>query len=514
MTSETRTSKSIKNAKVALLFYFVNLVLQFFSRKIFLEYLGAEVLGLNTTAQNLLGVLNLAELGIGGAIAYALYKPLFKKDTQIINEIVSVQGWMYRRIAYIVIAGACILMCFFPVIFKKADVPLWYAYGSFTVLLISSLLGYFINYRQIVLEADQKEYKVTFCVQGFKLLKIILQILAIRYLPNGYIFWLVLEVLIAFVTAIVLSLILKQQYPWLETQPRQGKILRKQYPEIIQKTKQIFFHKIATFVLTQTSPLIIYAYSSLTLVAIYGNYMLIVFGVGLLMSSLLNSIHAGVGNLVAEGDFKKIKRVFWELTSFRIWIASVICFGIYNLAHSFVKLWVGNEYILNESAFIVLLFYTFISLTRTNDTFLAAYGLFQDIWAPIIEICLNLGCSIWLGYYYGLTGIILGVVFSLIVIVCVWKPYFLYKCGFKEGIKEYIIRQFKFFLLLGVSWSLSVILLKWMFAEFPVKDYYDWIKLAMQVVPVYAVISIVLFYITDQGLRDFVKRIKIMICKK
>lgn len=79
MSESSRTAKSIKNAKVALIFYFINLVLQFFSRKVFLDYLGAEVLGLNTTAQNLLGFLNLAELGIGSAISYALYKPLFRE---------------------------------------------------------------------------------------------------------------------------------------------------------------------------------------------------------------------------------------------------------------------------------------------------------------------------------------------------------------------------------------------------------------------------------------------------
>lgn len=123
MSESSRTAKSIKNAKVALIFYFINLVLQFFSRKVFLDYLGAEVLGLNTTAQNLIGFLNLAELGIGSAIAFTLYKPLHEKNTQVINEIVSVQGWLYRRVAYIVIAGACILMFFFPLIFAKAQVP-------------------------------------------------------------------------------------------------------------------------------------------------------------------------------------------------------------------------------------------------------------------------------------------------------------------------------------------------------------------------------------------------------
>jgi hypothetical protein len=128
----SRTARSIKNAKVALFFYCINLLLQFFSRKIFLEYLGAEVLGLNTTAQNLIEFLNLAELGIGSAVGYSLYKPLFERNYQAINEIVSVQGWLYRKIAYFVISGACILMFFFPLIFEKAEVPLWYTYGTFT----------------------------------------------------------------------------------------------------------------------------------------------------------------------------------------------------------------------------------------------------------------------------------------------------------------------------------------------------------------------------------------------
>ena len=80
MVTDSRTSKSIKNSLVALAFYFINLVLQFFSRKVFLDYLGAEILGLNTTATNLLQFLNLAELGIGSAIACTLYKPLLEKD--------------------------------------------------------------------------------------------------------------------------------------------------------------------------------------------------------------------------------------------------------------------------------------------------------------------------------------------------------------------------------------------------------------------------------------------------
>ena len=505
MQNTSRTAKSIHNAKVALLFYILILILQFFSRKIFLDYLGSEVLGLNTTAQNLLGFLNLAELGIGSAVAYNLYKPLFDQDRTAINAIVSVQGWLYRRIAYIVIIGACILMCFFPMIFAKAQVPLWYAYGSFIALLAAALLSYFVNYRQIVLSADQKEYKITLSVQGVKVVKILFQILAIRFFEYGYVWWMGLEIVMAGVTSYVLDRNIHKEYPWLQPKVSEGKTLQKQYPSIITKTKQIFFHKIGYFVLTQTSPLVIYAYTSLTLVAIYGNYMLIVSGVTLLINALLNSIAAGVGNLVAEGNKQKIKSVFWELTALRMWIASVICFGIYILGDSFITLWVGNEYILPQSAFIILIITTFINLSRTNDAFISAYGLFQDIWAPIAEASLNLGLSILLGYYYGLTGILSGVLISLLVVIYCWKPYFLYRYGFKENISEYILYYIKYLSLLMSAFIVSKVFLQ-QYIKFSPYTYFQWLVLGIIALLIYGIISLTMLSITDKATRNVLKR--------
>lgn len=113
MTQESRTSKSLKNAQVALIFYFLQLILGFFSRKVFFDYLGSEILGLNTTASNLLGFLNLAELGVSAAVSYFLYQPLFNKDYTTLNKLVSLQGWIYRRIALFIIGASAILMCFF-----------------------------------------------------------------------------------------------------------------------------------------------------------------------------------------------------------------------------------------------------------------------------------------------------------------------------------------------------------------------------------------------------------------
>jgi hypothetical protein len=53
---------------------------------VFLEYLGDEVIGLNTTLGNILSFLNHAELGIGCCQVTSLYKPRHDDQGTIINK--------------------------------------------------------------------------------------------------------------------------------------------------------------------------------------------------------------------------------------------------------------------------------------------------------------------------------------------------------------------------------------------------------------------------------------------
>lgn len=513
MSESSRTAKSIKNAKVALIFYFINLVLQFFSRKVFLDYLGAEVLGLNTTAQNLLGFLNLAELGIGSAISYALYKPLFQRDVKVINEIVSVQGWLYRRVAVVVIIAACVLMCFFPFIFEKAKVPLWYTYASFSVFLFSALLGYIFNYKQIVLTADQKEYKITLNIQGIKVIKVLVQIAAITYLADGYVYWLVLEFVMAIVTTVIINHVLRREYSWLHPQPRLGGQLRNKHTEIIRKTKQIFFHKIGGFAFTQSSSIIIYAYASLSLVAIYGNYMLVATGLQMLVSAIFNSINAGIGNLVAENNKEHIVSVFNELFSLRFYIVAVVCYGYYMLVSPFISFWIGEEYILNHTTLLLITAILFVDLVRNIiDSFNNAYGLFQDVWATMVEACINIGCSIWFGYLWGLPGILVGVLLSLLLIIFLWKPYFLFGWGFKISVLHYWKLYFKCFVSGVVTVCICCFLFSFIAAN-PENNYQQSIVYTIMSVVTFSVLFLFIMCGINLSMRQSMSRILSLICK-
>lgn len=436
MATESRTHKSILNARMNLLFYVLVLAATFFSRRIFLEKLGDDFIGLTSTLANLLALLNLAELGIGGAIGYMLYKPLVNEDKQQINEIVSVLGYAYRKIGWIVIAGASILAIFLPWILDKAPFSNLLVYFTYFSYLISAVLGYFINYRQLLLNADQRQYVVTAYYQSANILRLLIQMLVLYKTANPY-WWVTIEISFSVIYSLILNVRINKTYPWLRTTLKEGKVLLKKYPDFIKYIKQIFVHKVSGTILFHLSPVFIYAYTSLTVVTFFTNYTLIIAKVQQLVSQLLGSADAGVGQLVAEGNTPQVLKVFSEIFALRYWVASVLVGALWFTINPFISLWVGAEYVLPAGTVALILLNLFIMFTRICESFISAYGLFYDTWAPITEAALNAGFSILLGYLWGLNGVLLGTTCSMLAIVTIWKPYFLFSKGFKLSVWLY-----------------------------------------------------------------------------
>lgn len=435
-----RTKKGLRNSLVAVSLQFVSILVGFFSRKIFLDYLGTEVLGLNTTAQSLLGFLNIAEMGIGSAIAVTLYKPLYEDDRQSIREIVALQGWLYKRIAFAIIVASAVLMCFFPSIFSKTDLPLWYAYLSFGAMLFSSLLGYFVNYKQIVLSANQEEYKIHLTWKVTAILKLVFQAVAVKFFPgNPFIWWVGAEVIFTVISAVALNVEIFRTAPYLKEKVSETGALRAKYPQVTTKVKQLFIHKIGGTLISQASPVILYAFTSLSLVAIYGNYLLITNNLIWILGSLFTGLSAGLGSVIAEKNDTLIKKLFREIYSARFTMVSVCAICIFFLSQPFVKLWLGEEYLLGDItlALITLNFWLY-SMKNVTDSFISAYGLFSDVFSPVAEAVLNLGLSVLLGRFWGLNGIISGICISQIVIHYCWKPYFLFTRGLKAPLTLYL----------------------------------------------------------------------------
>ena len=513
MSRESRAHKSILNARMNLLFYVLVLAVTFFSRRIFLEKLGDDFVGLTSTLANLLGLLNLAELGIGTAVGYMLYKPLVNEDKQQINEIVTVLGYAYQRIGWIVIAGATILAVFLPWILDNAPFSNLLIYFTYLCYLVSAVLGYFINYRQLLLNADQRQYVVTAYYQSANILRLLIQMLVLYKTANPY-WWVTIEISFSVIYSLILNVRINKTYPWLKANLKEGRVLLKKYPEFIKYTKQIFVHRLSGTVLFNLSPVFVYAYTSLTMVAFYTNYTLIIAKVQQLVSQLLGSADAGVGQLVAEGNTSQVLKVFAEIFALRYWVAAVLVGALWFAINPFISLWVGAEYVLPATTVALILLNLFIMFTRIADTFNAAYGLFYDTWAPITEAALNAGLSILLGHFWGLNGVLLGTTFSMLAIVVVWKPYFLYSKGFHLSVWHYWKRVARHLAIL-IPLFAGVCLIDYIVAFDPtVYGWGGWILYALVVTVLMALLFWGGLYIFTDGMRTLTLRLYSMVRTK
>ena len=224
------------------------------------------------------------------------------------------------------------------------------------------------------------------------------------------------------------------------------------------------------------------------------------------MNAMFNSMDAGVGNLVAEGNKKRIMSVFEELFSVRFLLSCTVCFGVYMLTPAFITLWIGPEYVLDNLTLGLMVATLYITLMRyTVDAYINAYGLFSDIWARIVEALINIGMSVLLGYFFGLHGILAGVLLSLLIVVFCWKPYFLFRRGLKENLWIYVSMYAKHILLVSAV-SAVMSLIHGLLPFDPTAGIGSWLIYGIVVIGIFFSLLFGALYIAIKGMRIFVRR--------
>ena len=509
-----RTKKSILNAEVEITFYFLTLFVTFFSRKIFLENLGADFIGLTGTLLSILGLLNLSELGIGLSISYFLFKPIADNNHHKINDILSLLGYLYKCIGLFIVISGIFVSLFFPIFFKDTTMSLGIVYFAYFSFLGSSAIGYFINYRQTLLDADQKKYLVSIYFQSFNIIKSTLQIFLAYYYKNLYI-WVAIELIFSIIQCIVLNWKIRKEYPWLQTNKAKGRSLLKEYPEILTKTKQILIHQLKDFLLTKSDEILIFAFVSLKMVAFYGNYVMIINKLSTLFLTLFSGMGAGVGNLVAESDKKHIKDIFWELSSAKYLTAGILVLSLSFLINPFISWWLGPKYQLSNYIVVLFMINLYVMQTRSVvDMFNHSYGLYNDVWSAWAEGIINITVTILIAIRYGIIGILLGKIISLFVIVVLWKPYYLFSKGFMEDIHVYWKGVFNYYICFAITILYLYGSTKY-FDLFPEASLSSILKFFTLMLLPAIILYVILLYLWGAGTKAFIKRVgKILIYKK
>ena len=391
----SRVALTLKNGWIALVFQVIYIVMQFYSRNIFLDNLGDEFIGTVGVLKSILQFLNLSELGIGTAVGFALYKPIYDNNRDKINEIIGYLGFLYKRIGLFVISASIVLILFFPLFFDDVSINLGTIIFLFIALLTSNILSYFFAYHMFLLQADQKGYINLSISQSVFVFRLMLQCIVLIYFKSVTL-WIILELVTPFIYIVLLRKKIKKTYPWLIIHYKATKAIRQSNKLLLKKIKQISFHKIGTFVTNGTDNIIIFSFISPATVAFVGNYQLVLNNVNALVSRLFAGTDSSIGNLVAENDLKNMLKVFWEFMALRFFLTGCVSVILYIGFEEFIVLWLGEHYLLSESILIALIFIFFMLQVRQPvDSFIQAYGLYDDIWAPLVQRVINLIFSIF-----------------------------------------------------------------------------------------------------------------------
>lgn len=438
-----RTKNAIKNIAMSLFSQIVILILGFVSRKVFIDNLGAEYLGVNGLLTNVLSMMVLIEGGIGISIVYNLYKPLAENNKEKIIALVQLYKKAYKILALIILIISCGL---YPILgfIMKSDEPIKGMFVVYAIFVGKNIISYLNAYKWALINADQKGYVLARSNLIFQIITTIAKI-SILILTQSYIIFLLMEIGVFILQNITNTFIVYKRYPYLKEKSKYS-IDNDTKENINKNVRAMFLHNIGGYLVFSTDNILISTFISVKAVGLYSNYTMVIGQLAALLNPVIDGIGASVGNLIATESEEKTYEIFKISYFISFWIYSFATVFLYALLQPFINWWIGEEYLLDKFTFIVILINFYLNGTRGPiGTFKNKAGFFvQDKYVPVIEGFINLIGSLILIKYFGLVGVFLGTTVSSLLTGFWNQPRIVYKHLFKIEVKTYFIRYIIF----------------------------------------------------------------------
>lgn len=443
---ETRTEKSIKNVVTGLIYKFIGILFPFLIRTAIIHKLGSEYLGLNSLFTSILQVLSLSELGIGTAMVYSMYKPMAENDTSTICSMLTIYKKIYRIIGCIILIVGLVLLPFLEY-FINGDYPQDInIYLIYLIYLFNTVITYFLfSYKKSILDALQKVSIENFINTITTTIMYILQLIALYFLENYYIYILFLP-LSTIVLNLIRNIIITKKYPQYVCK---GSIENGFIKDLYNKVKALIGHKIGSTVLWFSDSIVISSVLGLNTLAIYSNYYYIMNAIIGVMAIVYNSVLASIGNSLVTENIEKNHKDFMMFTFGNCWLVGLCSVCLLCLYQPFMKLWMGTDMMFEFPIVILFVVYFYSWLfSKIGNTYENAAGMWQlDFYKPYVSAILNLVLNIVLVKIIGIAGVLISTIISSVIVEATWETFILYKYLFKRSPKDYIIKVIKYILV-------------------------------------------------------------------
>lgn len=434
------------------------MLMPFIMRTMMIYYMGEEYLGLNSLFTSVLQVLNLAELGIGSAMVFSMYKPIAEDDEVTICALMKLYRTYYRIIGALVGILGLLLIPLLPH-FVKGHIPEELSMLKLYLMnLAATVLSYWLfSYRISVLSAHQRIDVTNFVVLGTQVLQYALQALVVIFLKDYYLYvWVILITQI--LSNLVSAFLSKRMYP--QYAPR-GDMDREKRKELDSRIRDLFISKVGGVVLGSADTIVISAFLGLSVLAVYQNYFFIVSSVCGLVEVILNAMLAGLGNSLVTENAETNIRVMHRISILFTWMVAFCTCCFAGIFQPFMKLWMGEGRMLPMGMVVSFCVYFIVyEFTRLFNTFKNAAGQWRaDRFRPLISAVVNLIMNLALVRSIGLYGILWSTIFALAVVEIPWLIHNTFATVYREASVRAYGRVLGRYLLAGLlAWGITMLL--------------------------------------------------------
>ena len=390
-----RTKNATRNIIYGVLLKIYQLLGPFILRTIFIYTLGMEYLGLNSLFTSILSVLNLAELGVGSALVFSMYKPIAEDDTEKICALMNLYKLYYRIIGAVILVIGLILVPFIPNLISGSVPEDINIYVLYLMNLGATVLSYWLfAYKTCLFGAHQRNDMIAKVTIVSSTLQYIIQAIFLISISNYYLY-LTITLTTGIFNNLYAAYKCNKMYPKYKAR---GNLERTEVKEIHRKVRDLFTSKIGGAVVDSADTIVISTFLGLTTLAIYNNYFYIMSSIFGFITIIFNACMAGVGNsLIVESEDKNyndLKKFLYIVC----WIASVCTCCLLGLYQPFMKMWVGEKSMLSFNLVICICIYFFVrNINTLINMYKDAAGMWhEDKWRPLVVSLTNLGLNLLL----------------------------------------------------------------------------------------------------------------------
>lgn len=494
MQNETsRVKNSLFNITTGIGYQILVLIVSFVVRTIFIYCLGKTYLGVNGLFSNVLSLLSFAELGIGQAIIYSLYKPIAEGDEERMLSLMTLFGKVYRILFWVILGLGLSIMPFLPYfILDYESIPDLNI--IYLMYVFSSASSYLFAYKSLFLTACQKNHLVTTVCAIFYLLTSITQIITL-FIFKSFILYLSIQILFGLFQNLFVAEKVNRTFPFLRR--KESKILSNSDLQRIRKdVYALVLYKVGAISLNSTDNILISKFVGIISVGLYSNYLIITSSISGFLGTIFANLTASIGHMNAtESDDHKYF-MFKVINFSTFWLYSYAAICIYVLITPFISYcWLNQSFILDKSiVFIISLNLYIVAMLYAPAQYRQTMGLFvQGKYRPLISAILNIVISILLGMKYGLAGILWGTAIARLSTNVWYDPLIVFR---KLGISPwiyYIDYISKFIVMISVGCLCS-----WITSFFIMDSLVKWVASGLFVTFVINGIYILLYHRTNE----------------